>query len=111
MLGLTLKSRFFGPIPAVLASVLLSRIAVAQTAPKTTAPLPAIQHWVGSLGVAIRSDSQTLERLSPASEPRFDFLPSDREAERTGDGYVQLGDIHLRLRAPGGPWQDFASER
>ncbi|MCK9826212.1 DUF5695 domain-containing protein, partial [Nocardioides cavernae] len=39
----------------------------------------------------------------------FDFVPGAREAERAGDGYVHIGDIHLRVRPPGGAWTDFAS--
>lgn len=59
--------------------------------------------------MALRSDTQTLARLSPASLPDFDFTPGKREAERQGDGYAHIGDLHLRLRIGGGPWQDFAS--
>lgn len=57
----------------------------------------------------LRTDTQTLARLSPVGEPKFDFVPGGREAERAGDGYVHVGDIHLRVRAPGGPWRDFSS--
>ncbi|MET4663549.1 hypothetical protein ABIC17_000441 [Sphingomonas sp. PvP056] len=59
--------------------------------------------------LALRSDTQTLARLSPATLPGFDFVPGGREAERAGDGYVHVGDIHLRVRTPGGAWRDFAS--
>ncbi len=59
--------------------------------------------------VALRTDTQTLARLSPAVDPGFDFVPGAREAERAGDGYVHIGDIHLRVRMPGGEWTDFAS--
>ena len=36
--------------------------------------------------LALRSDTQTLARLSPATLPAFDFVPGGREAERAGDG-------------------------
>lgn len=72
--------------------------AIAQTAIRT----PAFR-------VALRTDTQTLARLSPIADPGFDFVPGAREAERAGDGYVHIGDIHLRVRAPGGAWTDFAS--
>ncbi len=65
----------------------------------------------GGFRIALRTDTGTLARLSPADEPGFDFVPGAREAERQGDGYVHLGDLHLRLRTPGGAWRDFASQR
>ncbi|GGB28191.1 hypothetical protein GCM10011380_17240 [Sphingomonas metalli] len=72
-------------------------------------PVPVIRHRVGRFVLALRRDTQTLASLRPDSAPGFDFLPSGREAERSGDGYVHLGDLHLRLRVAGGAWQDFAS--
>jgi len=71
---------------------------IAQTALRT----PAFR-------LALRTDTQTLARLSPAAEPGFDFVPGAREAERAGDGYVHIGDIHLRVRTTDGAWIDFAS--
>lgn len=71
---------------------------IAQTAIRT----PAFR-------LALRTDTQTLARLSPIADPGFDFVPGAREAERAGDGYVHIGDIHLRVRTPGGAWTDFAS--
>ncbi|MGK6354333.1 DUF5695 domain-containing protein [Sphingomonas sp. DT-207] len=64
-------------------------------------------HRIGSFTVAFRPDTQTLARLSPMAG--FDFVPSGRGAERRGDGYVHIGDVHLRLRVGGGGWRDFAS--
>ena len=52
-------------------------------------------------------DSQTLASLSPLADRELDFLPV--HAARRGDGYVQLGDLHLRLRKSGGDWRDFSS--
>jgi hypothetical protein len=72
-------------------------------------PIATTPYTVGGFLLALRSDTQTLARLSPAAEPGFDFVPGGREAERQGDGYVHIGDINLRLRRPGGAWQDFAS--
>ncbi len=73
------------------------------------APVPTSQYSTASFAIGLRPDTQTLVRLSPASDPSFDFAPGDREAERQGDGYVHLGDIHVRLRVAGGLWQDFSS--
>ncbi len=72
-------------------------------------PIVKTAYRTGQFQLALRADTQTLARLSPVGEPTFDFTPGGREAERAGDGYVHVGDIHLRLRAPGGPWRDFSS--
>jgi hypothetical protein len=85
--------------------------ALAQAPQPQTAPaaVPTIQYSTTAFSVGLRSDTQTLVSFSPVSDRTFDFAPSDREAERRGDGYVRLGDLHLRLRLPGGPWRDFSS--
>ncbi|PZQ62780.1 MAG: hypothetical protein DI544_00835 [Sphingomonas taxi] len=72
-------------------------------------PIATTDHVVGPYRVALRRDTQTLARLSPAAEPGFSFVPTAREPERAGDGYNHIGDINLRVRAPGGAWRDFAS--
>jgi len=72
-------------------------------------PIATTDHRVGALRIALRADTQTLARLSPAGEPGFSFVPTGREAERAGDGYNHLGDLNLRVRTPGGAWRDFAS--
>ncbi|MCJ2183576.1 DUF5695 domain-containing protein [Novosphingobium sp. 1949] len=59
--------------------------------------------------LALRADTQTLASLVPKGVQGFDFVPAAREAERAADGYVHIGDLHLRLRTPGGAWQDFSS--
>lgn len=59
--------------------------------------------------LALRADTQTLAHLSPTGEGAFDFVPASREAERAGDGYVHIGDIHVRLKTAGSDWQDFSS--
>lgn len=73
------------------------------------APIQTSAHRVGSFEVALRTDTQTLARLSPTAEPGFSFVPTAREPERAGDGYNHVGDLNLRVRAPGGEWRDFAS--
>lgn len=83
---------------------------MAQEQPKPVyAPISTSEHRVGAFHVALRTDTQTLARLSPAGEPAFSFVPTAREPERAGDGYNHVGDLNLRVRAPGGAWRDFAS--
>lgn len=72
-------------------------------------PIAKTAHRAGPFQLDLRADTQTLARLSPSAEAGFDFVPGGREAERQGDGYVHVGDIHLRLRTPDGPWRDFSS--
>ncbi len=75
---------------------------------------PAIQTTqvrVGAFTLALRTDTQTLASLRPDAASGFDFLPFAREAERAGNGYVHVGDLHVRLRSAGGAWQDFASAK
>ena len=77
----------------------------------------AVNRWtVGPFLVALRTDTQTLARLSPIGELAFSFVPTGRETERAGDGYNHIGDLDLRLRTLGdrgraGPWRDYASAR
>ena len=75
------------------------------------APIARTAYRTAQFQLDLRTDTQTLARLSPTGEPGFDFTPGGREAERAGDGYVHVGDIHLRVRTPGGPWRDFSSAR
>ena len=89
-------------LPALAALVLLAGAAPAGPA------VPVTPFAVGALSGTLRSDTQTLARLSPAGEPGFSFVPTAREAERAGDGYDHVGDIDIRLRSGGGPWRDFA---
>ncbi|KQN06955.1 DUF5695 domain-containing protein [Sphingomonas sp. Leaf25] len=74
-------------------------------------PVATTPYRIGNFAVRLRSDTQTLASLRPDADPAFDFVPAGREAERAGDGYVHLGDLHLRLRTPDGEWRDFASAR
>ncbi|WP_199560220.1 DUF5695 domain-containing protein [Sphingomonas psychrotolerans] len=106
-------ARIFGPAALLLAgasSVVCVPALVAQEQPKPVyPPVHTTPYKVGSFEVALRSDTQTLARLSPAAEPAFSFVPTAREPERAGDGYNHIGDLNLRVRAPGGEWRDFAS--
>lgn len=98
-------------VAALAAAGLGSDAAGQQPAPATSMfpPVRTTTHRVGTFLMALRDDTQTLARLSPAAEPAFDFVPGGREAERQGDGYNHLGDINLRLRTPGAAWRDFGS--
>ena len=80
-----------------------------QPAKRVHPPIAETPIRTPSFDLALRSDTQTLSRLSPTGDATFDFTPGAREAERAGDGYVHIGDINLRLRKPGGAWTDFAS--
>ena len=53
--------------------------------------------------------SQTVAGLSPASDPGFDFTPSDRLGLRDKDSLYQLGDLHFRFRKPGQAWTTVSS--
>ncbi len=63
----------------------------------------------GALTLTLDPASQTLRTLSPRAEPGFDFVPSGRAATRSGDGFNQIGDLHLRVRGTDGAWRDFSS--
>lgn len=106
-------ARFLGPAALLLAgasSAVFVPALTAQERPKPVyPPVHTTSFKVGSFEVALRSDTQTLARLSPAAEPAFSFVPTAREPERAGDGYNHIGDLNLRVRAPGGEWRDFAS--
>jgi len=90
-----------------------SRLAHAQepAAPvkKVYAPIAKTAYSTAKFSLDLRTDTQTLARLSPIGDKNFDFTPGGREPERAGDGYVHVGDIHIRLRTEGGAWQDFSS--
>lgn len=106
-------ARFLGPAALLLAGVssaVCVPALIAQERPRPVyPPVHTTPYTVGSFEVSLRSDTQTLARLSPAAEPAFSFVPTAREPERAGDGYNHIGDLNLRVRAPGGEWRDFAS--
>jgi len=83
----------------------------AAPAKKVFKPIARTGYRTAQFRLDLRTDTQTLARLSPTADAGFDFVPGAREAERQGDGYVHVGDIHLRLRTEGGAWRDFSSAR
>lgn len=96
-----------------LATALAGGAILAAPAPSAPTQRTPSAHVAGPLRLTLDPVSQTLLHLSPTSEPGFDFAPGDRAAERRGDGYAQIGDLHLRLRTVGsaGAWRDFSSAR
>jgi len=76
---------------------------------KVFPPIAKTAYRTKQFQLDLRTDTQTLARLSPLGEAAFDFTPGAREAERAEDGYVHIGDIHLRVRETGGTWRDFSS--
>lgn len=95
--------------PALLLISLALALSPAAARPDGGTAVPIASYRVGGFTLALRRDTQTAASLQPDGAAGFDFLPAGREAERAGDGYVHLGDLHLRLRTPGAPWRDFAS--
>lgn len=87
------------------APLLADEAAPAQSFP----PITRTEFQTPGFDLALRADTQTLAHLSPKGEAGFDFVPAGREAERAGDGYVHIGDIHIRLRSEGSDWRDFSS--
>ncbi|QGP80990.1 DUF5695 domain-containing protein [Sphingobium sp. CAP-1] len=83
--------------------------AEAQPAKKVFPPIARTAFKTPAFDLALRTDTQTLAHLSPGGDTAFDFVPAAREAERAGDGYVHIGDIHIRLKSGSGAWQDFSS--
>lgn len=72
-------------------------------------PIGKTEMQTTAFDLALRADTQTLAHLSPKGNTAFDFVPAAREPERAGDGYVHIGDIHIRLKTAGSDWQDFSS--
>ncbi|SEN68762.1 hypothetical protein SAMN05192583_3313 [Sphingomonas gellani] len=108
-----MRSRLLAPVALLLAGassfVWQPALSAEEKAKPVYPPIATTDHRVGQFLISLRSDTQTLARLSPAAEPTFSFVPTGREPERAGDGYNHLGDLNLRVRAPGGAWRDFAS--
>jgi len=101
-----MKLRLRLPAPA------LASLALLLAAPAYSTDYPAIQtkaYSTPKLLFALRSDTQTLARLTPVADPGIDFTLGPREEERQFDGYRHIGDLTLRLRQPGGAWQTYAS--
>lgn len=109
-----IRSLRYLPLSALLASMpamvsITPAQAEAKPVKKSFPPIAKTALSTPAFQFALRTDTQTLVRLSPAGEPGFDFVPGNRAAERAADGYVHIGDIHIRLKAAGGDWQDFSS--
>lgn len=51
--------------------------------------------------LALVRASQTVAALEPKGTKGFDFTPADQLHARAGDGFFQLGDLTIRLRATG----------
>lgn len=83
--------------------------AEAQPAKKVFPPIAKTAYNTPTFDLALRTDTQTLAHLSPSGDAAFDYVPAAREAERAGDGYVHIGDIHIRLKSGDGAWQDYSS--
>ncbi len=65
-------------------------------------------YTVGGFTLTLLRATQTAAALSPKGID-FDFLPGDRLLARASEGYYHLGDITLRLRTAGSPWQSYSS--
>ncbi|MCJ2185778.1 DUF5695 domain-containing protein [Novosphingobium beihaiensis] len=108
---------FLKPLPLValmLAALpgvapVISAQAQEDKAKKVYPPIPKTAMETPAFDLALRADTQTLAHLSPKGDAAFDFVPAAREAERAANGYVHIGDIHIRLKQAGGDWQDFSS--
>ncbi|KAF2139196.1 uncharacterized protein K452DRAFT_276271 [Aplosporella prunicola CBS 121167] len=55
---------------------------------------------------ALADGSQVLESLRPASNPDFDFSPSDVFSLRNSEGNYHTGDLTFRYRVGSQAWQD-----
>src|SRR5579871_6844449 len=94
------------PLALIVIALAVTSMARPGLAAGTTPTYPA-----GGFRVSLRSDTGTLASLAPRTETDFDYVPAWREAQRQGNGYVQVGDLNLRLRDAGGTWRDFASSQ
>ena len=74
--------------------------------PEAQTTLFETNDFIGSF----QTSSQTLVALKPKGQGGFDYLPSNRFTQRTGDGYYRLGDLDLRVRPAGETaWQDYST--
>lgn len=97
-------------ISLALAALIPASAFSARTA--AAAEHPSIQtraYSTPQLLFALRTDTQTLARLTPVLDPSFDFTPGPREAERQYDGYRHLGDLAVKLRVGQGAWRDYST--
>ncbi|EQB15419.1 DUF5695 domain-containing protein [Novosphingobium lindaniclasticum] len=107
---LPLVALVLGTLPTLLpATAAYAEEGEAQKPKKVFPPIQQTAMQTPAFDLALRADTQTLSHLSPKGDGAFDFVPAGREAERAGDGYVHIGDIHIRLKTAGTDWQDFSS--
>ncbi len=104
---LPLLALLLASVPAMIPAQ--AAFAEAQPAKKVFPPIAKTAFKTPTFDLALRTDTQTLAHLSPTGDRAFDFVPASREAERAADGYVHVGDIHIRLKSGNGAWQDFSS--
>lgn len=104
---LPLIALLLASVPALIPAQ--AAFAEAQPAKKVFPPIAKTAFKTPTFDLALRTDTQTLAHLSPTGDAAFDYVPAAREAERAGDGYVHIGDLHLRLKSGTGAWQDFSS--
>jgi len=94
---------------AALASFLL--LAVWNSFPGSVKTQPSFKYLdLDTPDFKLRLDetSQTLAALEPKQAPGFDFTPADRLAQRSANGYHQLGDLILHARVgSSGSWQKY----
>ncbi len=107
---LPLVALVLGTLPAILpTTVAYAEEGEAQKPKPVYPPIGKTEMQTSAFDLALRADTQTLAHLSPKGNTAFDFVPAGREPERAGDGYVHIGDIHIRLKTAGSGWQDFSS--
>lgn len=104
---LPLIALLLASVPAIIPAQ--AAFAEAQPAKKVFPPIAKTAYKTPTFDLALRTDTQTLAHLSPSGDAAFDYVPAAREAERAGDGYVHIGDLHLRLKSGDGAWQDYSS--
>ncbi|TYC92073.1 DUF5695 domain-containing protein [Novosphingobium sp. BW1] len=111
-------NRVLRPLPLLALAIATAAPTVLPVAPvqaqdekpkKVYAPIIKTEMTTQDFNLALRADTQTLASLAPKGVSGFDFVPAGREAERAANGYVHIGDLHLRLRTGGGAWQDHNS--
>jgi hypothetical protein len=106
---LALTALLLATTPLSFSTASLARAQEPAPVKKVYAPIARTPYRTAQFRLELRADTQTLARLSPTADAGFDFTPGAREPERQGDGYVHVGDIHIRLRTDGGAWRDFSS--
>jgi hypothetical protein len=92
--------------------LLLAAVTALPALTTLAADYPAIKtkaYSTPQLLFALRTDTQTVARLTPVADPSHDFTPGPREEERQFDGYRHLGDLSLKLRVGDGDWQSWTS--